>query len=218
MYERLAQRLPARGLLVSGEQLAAARWEYHLGDGEPAAVHFADGSCVDARAVHATLNVLSVVPSTATAGLRAGDVEYANAEWHALVLGWLSELGGIVLSPPCAPSLAGPMLSHAEWIAHAARAGLPTPRVRMSASRGVAVDPIDEPLCDAFVAGNEVLAPSRAPRDALVRLSRSAGAPLLHVALDARGRFVSANARPSLRLGGEPLVDLLAAAFAAELP
>src|SRR4051794_6707245 len=88
-----------------------------------------DGSGA-ALAPRAVLCRATTVSAPWAARASPADREYAAAEAHAVLLAWLTALDCPVLNRPSGRGLVGPVLSDAEWLAAAARAGLPTLALR----------------------------------------------------------------------------------------
>ncbi len=76
------------------------------------------------------LNRLSWVPAVPFEA--AVDRDYSLMERHALVLSALAGIQGPMVNRPFPPSLAGPLLGPAAWLALASRAGLPVRRTRLT--------------------------------------------------------------------------------------
>jgi hypothetical protein len=221
-----ARLLRERGLepleLVSAEALAySLRLEHRLGaDGASVRIELADGRRVAGEETAGVLNRLTHVPTEHLGVASEGERSYAVQEISALFLSWLNAMPCPVLNRPTPLGLGGPHFEPLQWFAMAARAGLPTPRIRIS-SRPREAEADDLPaateLRGAIVAGGSQYGEPlpRATAAACVRLAELSGAAILGVALrrDAGGdwEFAGASSLPDLRLGGERLADGLAA-------
>jgi hypothetical protein len=82
----------------------------------------------DLQRASATLNRVGWLPASPAAFRSSADREYAAAERHALVLSVIAGLNGVVVNAPSPPSLVGPDLTPAGWLALAASVGLPVRR------------------------------------------------------------------------------------------
>ncbi len=223
--------LQRRGLvpleLVSDELLAySLHWEHRLGSqGVRTVIGLADGRTVEGERVHGAVNRLTGVPTAHLGRAGSRDRDYAAQELHALVLSCLAALPGPVLNRPRPQGLSGAWRHTSEWVWLAARAGLPTPTYRQgSADEG---DPLAEqrlvpagtPVVHTIVVAGQVFGPGlpAAIRAGCRRLAELAALDLLGIefAVDGSGAWIFAGATPlpDLRLGGAPLLDVLAAAL-----
>lgn len=156
------------------------------------------------------LNRLVAVGPTSLHRAAAADREYASQELYAFWLSWLAALPGRVLNRPSPQGLSGPWLERTEWLMLAARAGLPTP-----AYQGGSRPALSGPARRIIVVGRKALGPA-APREVVAgcgRLARFARTAILGVDFDRAWLFAGATPLPGLRRGGEPMLDLLAAAL-----
>jgi hypothetical protein len=224
------QGLLARGLpadLVTADALVAAPyWEHRVGNGGRTALRITlpDGRFVDASAVRGALNRLTAVPAGFLAA--SADRSYANQELYAFFLSWLRALPGPLLNPPSPQGLCGRWRPSSEWVWLAARAGLPTAPFQQSSEDAPPSLYGEKPLFPPGAPGRTVLVTAGrtsgapAPRNVLagcLRLAAEARAPLLGVDFVAgpagSWTFAGATPWPDLRLGGELLLDQLAAAL-----
>jgi len=113
-------------VVVSGDDLVAARWSHHLtADGRATTtIGLPNGRVLDDDDLEAVLfrSQNWQVPI----GLRsapAADVAYARAELSALIVSWLASLGSRVLNAVEGTSPSGPAWSAARWRQLAAGAG-----------------------------------------------------------------------------------------------
>lgn len=225
------QGLAVRGLapveMVTAEMLVTAPyWEHRVGNGRRNAlrIQLADGRFVDASAVRGTLNRLTAVPAGFLQS--SADRAYASQELYAFFLSWLHTLPEPLLNPPAPQGLCGRWRPSSEWVWLAVNAGLPTAPFRQSSREDPPRLYGEKPLLPPGTAARTVLATAGqtsgapAPREILagcVRLAELAGTPLLGIDF-AHGpagpwTFAGANPWPDLRLGGEPLLNHLAAAL-----
>lgn len=223
-----AHRLADRGLapleIVSAEALAySLSVEHRLGAGVPSVrFELADGRRVVSDEVSGFLNRLTYPPMDHLGVASQRERDYAMQEVSALFLSWLAAMPGPVLNRPVPFGLAGPNLDQFQWLALAARAGLPSPPRRATSRQrnGGAPARVPTPSCTVVVVcGATYGAPVPDPTaESCLRLAELSGTDILGVELrrDAGGRweFVSARSLPDLRIGGEPLIDGLAAALA----
>jgi hypothetical protein len=219
-----AGRLRARGLepitVLTPELLHYSfRWEHRLHADGAASTAFtlADGRTINGSAIRGAINRVAFVPVELVQHLVEADRSYAQQEWTALHMSWLSSLRAPVLNLPVMEGLCGAWRHRSEWVWLAAHAGLDT---------GVYVQGATTP--DALPAGtdgsirNVIAVDGRGIgtnisddlADACGRLGVLARTRLLGVQIDARsGQFVGASPLPDLRAGGEPLIDALASAL-----
>jgi hypothetical protein len=137
------------------------------------------------------------------------DAAYAADEAGALLLAWLASLSRAVVNAPSSPGLSGPLLTRGHWLGLAARAGLPSLRLRMTTNArahpvpgwtaqrfdgraygtravppgprpATLTEPVSGPPAAVLVAGREVRGPL-APHlhDAARRLAADVGCRLL---------------------------------------
>jgi hypothetical protein len=176
----------------------------------------ADGRIFDSTAIRGALNRLQTLPSEHLRGAGEIDRQYAEQELYALFLSWLHGLPGPVLNPPSPQGLSGAWRHQSEWLWRAAQAGLPTITYAQSERYAPSPSVAQRTL---IVAGGVCCGARAAPEisAAAARLAQAAQTPLLGLDfhLDPAGRWLFANANPApdLRLGGEPLLDALAAAL-----
>lgn len=224
-YEGLRKRglLPLE-LITDEMLLRGCKWEHRVGACEASiSITLADGRVINNKNVRGTLNRLTHVPLKALAAIP--DYEYATQEYAAFFMSWLYALPEPVINPSVAGGLSGAWRHASEWVSLAAQAGLPTPDYKQTSE-----DTIDErvelrrllpaglPTTHFIVVGNRLVGPSLPPetRAACVQLAKLAQTALLGIemAQDPASNstvFASATPMPDLKLGGEPLLDALAA-------
>lgn len=219
-----ARLLSDRGLepleLVSAEALAySPRIEHRLGAGAPSVrIELADGRAVSSDGVRGLLNRLTHPPMGHLGVAPQREREYAMQEVSALFLSWLTAMPGPVLNRPAPFGLAGPGLDPLQWLALAARAGLPTDPTRVpSRENGDAHARPSPPKCNVVVACGALFGaplPDSVAAPCL-RLAELSGVDILGIELREEGaasrRFAGAHPMPDLRVGGEALADHLAA-------
>ncbi len=225
----VARRLVARELapveVVSVEALAYSQSiEHRLGsDGASVRIRLADGRQLAGERVDGLLNRITRLPFAHLEVATEDEHTYAMQEISALFLSWLAAMPGIVLNRPVPFGLSGPIMDQTQWLALAGRAGLDTPVRRIPAPRrngAPQADPYSQPTCNVLVACGELYgAPLPDPEnEACLRLAELSGTDILGIELrrDVAGgwEFAGATPHPDLRLGGEPLVDRLAATLA----
>jgi hypothetical protein len=223
----VARGLRSRGLdpveVVSAESLACSTAiEHRLGAGEPSVrIEVADGRTISSDRVRGMLNRIVHPPMGHLAVSHEEEREYAMQEVSALFLSWLTAMPGPVLNRPVPFALSGPSLDSLQWHALAARAGLPVPAVRVPDDQNGHGARWVIPDCNVVVACGAVFgaAPPGAASEACLRLAELSGADVLGVELHLNGggewRFAGAHPMPDLRVGGEELVDHLAAELTA---
>jgi len=211
--------------LVSPEMLVyAARSRHWVGtQGVGFVVTLPDGTELNSRDLRGVLNRTAFVPSEHLQRAVEADRQYAQQEWCALYLSWLTAIHGRVVNAAHPLGPGGAAREPLEWALLAGLAGLETPRLRRSS--------FDAPL--GAPEGSFPLAPggewrhvlvfagqvfgSLLPagvRDACLRLATMAGVSLLGVNLS-RGpagqwTFRSADLLPDLRVGGQRFAEALA--------
>ncbi len=223
-----ARRLAERGLapleVVSAEALAySLRVEHRLGAGPPSVrLELADGRRVASDEVRGFLNRLTYPPMDHLGVAPEAERDYAIQEVSAFFLSWLTGMPGPVLNRPVPFGLAGPNLDPLQWLALAARAGLPTPARRATSRRQHGAEPAGwvAPASSVVVACGALYGTPlpATTAESCLRLAGLSGTDILGVELrrDAGGQleFAAAQPLPDLRIGGEPLIDGLAAALA----
>lgn len=205
-------RLRARGLdplvVLTPDLLQySSAWEHRISFDGRTSIEFtlADGRRIDGGSIRGVLNRIAFLPAHLASHLTPDDRLYALQEWTALHISWLSSLDAPVLNLPVMQGLCGAWRHRSEWIWLASRAGLETPSYPQEAQPAS--------VRTVFVVDGEVVNDDL-PREvaaACARLGILARTRLLGIDLEAEtGRFLDASPRPDLRLGGEPLADVLA--------
>lgn len=215
--------LAARGLpteLVTSTSLGTAtRWVHRLGPaGGELEVSLADGREIRSTDVSGVLNRLLSAWNPRIGHARDGDREYAIQEIHAFHVSWLHALPGPMLNRPHMGGLSGRWRYASEWLALGARAGLPTRPSPLDSDQTPPwlASPEDNVRTVITVGGQVLGAPSADLVDGCRKLAELSATPLLGTSFrsDAVGwHLVGATPHPDLRLGGEPLLDALAAAL-----
>lgn len=219
--------LRARGLqpleLVTAEMLSnGARWDHRVGvSGASISITLADGRVITNDSVRGTLNRLSHVSLQHLA--RNPDYDYVTQEYAAFFMSWLYALRQPVLNRANAQGLCGAWRHISEWVSLAAEAGLATPAYRQTSNDQTdetlelrKLFPTGTPTTTMIVVGGRVVGPSlpQEIRAGCLRLAQLSQTPLLGIDFAASGNtwtFAGATPMPDLRLGGEPLLDALAA-------
>lgn len=149
-------------------------------EGARARATLADGRRVDSRRSRGLINRAADFPATATSRAIPADRAYTDAEWRAVLSGWITAFPR-VLNRPAGMSLSGPSLHPLAWEAAAAAAGL---RVSgLSFTEASTPEPAPRPSTRHLVVGRHVLgaaAPGVAP-EALRALAHLTGHDLLEV-------------------------------------
>ena len=229
------QNLKALGLaplqLVTAEMLACSlRWQHSLGkNGANVAIGLADGCTIHSGRVRGVLNRLTSIPMLHLQIAKPGDREYAAQELTAFFTSWLYALPPPVLNQPTPQGLCGSNLHASEWIALAARAGLPTAKYSQTSRQPLEQINTDGKFVPRAVPTKTLIAVGRhvvghpASRDMqqgccrLAQLSRTALLGI-HFSLGRAGAWTFAGATPfpDLRLGGRDLIAALAKEFLGE--
>lgn len=226
------QGLKRRGLapleLLSPDMLACSLcWEHRINaQGTTISIKLADGRRILGGELRGVLNRVHTVPLSMWSKAAEADRLYVQQELFAFYLSWLHGLPCPMLNRPTAMGLTGAWRSETEWVCLAAKAGLPTPVYRQTSA-----DRIDEsqghrrlvpPGMTArtvIAAGTAVAGEAVPPEIAAgcLRLASLAAMPLLGVDFLSGSAgawtFAGATSLPELSLGGELLLDALAAAL-----
>jgi hypothetical protein len=223
----VARGLSSRGLdpveVISAESLAySTAIEHRLGVGPPSVrIEVADGRTVASDRVRGMLNRIAHPPMGHLAVSREEEREYAMQEVSALFLSWLTAMPAPVLNRPAPFALSGPSFDLLQWHALAARAGLSVPPLRVPHGGNGRATAWTIPDCNVVVACGAVFgAPLPDPASAAcLRLAELSGADILGIEMtrgeEGEWSFVGAHPMPDLRIGGEALVDHLAAELTA---
>jgi hypothetical protein len=222
---RLCRRGVAAELLASSQLGDAVRWEHRLDAGAASiAITLADGRVLSSDAAVPILNRLGMVPLRPLRATFGKDYGYAVQELSAFYLSWLHAWPATVVNRPVPQGLCGRHRHASQWTALGAAAGLETLIWAQSSD-----DPPDlgwaprQPAeATAFVVAGRPLLPPVLPAALarpLARLAALAGTALIGIDFvrdPGRGWImIGGSPAPNLMLGGEPLIDALAATLAA---
>jgi hypothetical protein len=97
-------------------------------------MRWSDGQQLSSDTITAVLNRLRFITVPQFVDASEADREYAVMEMHAFLLTWLAGLECSVVNRPNPRSLGGELRGTAEWLLLAARAGLPSRRMRFATS------------------------------------------------------------------------------------
>lgn len=217
-----ARGLRVRGiepLLVLTPELLhySRRWEHRLEPDGRTSIAFtlADGREIEGRNVRGVLNRIPAVPAHLLAHLVEMDRDYAQQEWTALHMSWLSSLEVPVLNLPVSEGLCGAWRHPSEWIRLAAQTGLdPGEYMQTSGEAPHVPRHLSNARTVITVDGRGYGDVSDDLADACAHLGALAATRILGVDLDpATGRFAAATPLPDLRAGGERVLDALAEAL-----
>lgn len=204
LLRRLA---PDRVRHVRPVDLSRPGWRY-VGGRPDLAVAVAEETCIPAARVAAVISRLHWLGEWDFPHVHAADRSYAAAESSAFLLAWLAQFRRVRVNPPSPTCLCGPALSHLEWAAVAARAGLSV-RPSRSAHR-LGATPLGTvpggPMAEVTViAGRVLAAPDREVVDMARRLADAVAALLLrawfHREAGGGWAFSQAEACPALDAG-----------------
>jgi hypothetical protein len=217
--------LRRRGLsplrIVASEALAfSTRFEHEiLADGISTRIGLADGWVLDSREIRGALNRVQQLPSDHYARAAPEERLYAQQELFAIFLSWLNALPGAVFNRPGPRGLCGDWRPLSEWIRLAGRAGLETVRYQHDDQLGsrIVSPPGALPVSVIVFRGHCFGVPlPKDVQEGCARLADASATPLAGIDFVRQGPrwlFAAATPLPSLRIGGEPFLDELAAAF-----
>ena len=225
-----SEGLRRRGLeplhLISCDSLAFnIRWEHRLENGRiHTGLTLPDGRPIQSGDVRGVLNRFAAVPSSSLVLIHPSDRYYVASELQAFFLSWLNSLPAPVVNRPTPLGLAGQLRHTSEWVLLATKSGLPNGGYRQSSQdpvlpweAAIRLPGAQGPVTTLVVVNGVVTGPP-APesiRGGCKRLSELSATPLLGVDFtvdgDASWAFAGISVMPDLRLGGEPLLDALAA-------
>jgi hypothetical protein len=134
---RLLQLYPStKTKLVSlNEILFAPSWKHLLNGSESeSTLTLHDGTIIRSNEIGVVFNRLQYVDMPHFAASAPEDREYAVMEMFALLLSWLKALHCPIVNPISPRSLGGGVHSSLAWQYLAAKAGLPTARLRLTSS------------------------------------------------------------------------------------
>ncbi len=177
-------------VVVSGDDLAAARWSHRIdADGRArTTVRFGPASANTLTDGDISAVLFRSQAWRAPVGLRAGpedDVSYAVAELTALFVSWLASLGPRVINAFEGGSPSGPAWSPARWRQIAVDVGFPVAE--------------DEVRRDVLVAGAHVTGARDADEARRCReLADRSGCRLLEISMTARDEVCTAAPVPAL--------------------
>lgn len=208
--------------VVAPEALVCSQTLVHtIVEGRPRTTfNLPGGSVIDSTLVRGVLNRVTSLP-TAHLGVAArDDVAYAGQELHAIVLSVLYGLGEAVINAPTPQGHAGRCRTVVEWLWLAGRAGLrTTDHIEGDAHASAQLAAPSGGACSVIVFDGRAFGPAipedvevAAARLAILAESRLLGVDLVE-ASDGAWWFTGASTTPDLRVGGEPLLDALAAAL-----
>jgi hypothetical protein len=222
-----ARGLQRRGLrpleIITDEALAySRRFAHRIVGGKPRVnIVLADGRAIDSATVCGTLNRLQRIPSEHLRGANAADRQYAEQELYALFLSWVYGLPKPVVNRPAPQGLSGAWRHASEWNWLADQAGLSTLPYCQSDTREI------QESCAApgastttIIVLNDACFGAAAPASVTAgcrRLAELSETTLLGVQFHVTSMhdwiFTAATPTPDFRLGGEDLLDGLAAAL-----
>ena len=195
-------------VLVTPRALSQPGWTFR--PDEPAAATF----CVDGRRMRLAVarGVMPRLAEVTPADLPhvvAEDRVYVAAEMTAFLLALLAATAVPVINRPTPQCLCGPAWTDAKWRREAARLGLDASPARADVTYGVAPSPEPDGALVSVV-GDRCLGTDHPPAR---ERARAAGATLLTVAFDARGRVLRADPWIDLAAAGagRAVLDLFAA-------
>jgi hypothetical protein len=224
--------LKSRGLtpleLVCAEELACSlQWNHRVSSsGTRTNIALADGRTITHDAVRGVLNRLAYLPQEHLALGDSSDRDYAQQELTAFYLSWLYAMPRPMLNVPTAQGLCGAWRHISEWVWLAGKAGLPTIPYRQSSFDRSNEEQARGNLTSAQVLKNTVFvvneqvvgaSPPEHIMEGCRRLAELSGTGLLAIEFMAdetsSWTFAGATSLPDLRLGGDPLLDLMASVF-----
>lgn len=119
---------PLEPVVVSPEHLSVARWSHRIGRRGDAhtTLTLADGRVIAGSDIACLLNRIDYLPVARFDRASERDRDYAAMEFQALVASWLGGLGDRVVNRPTATGADAGPTSTRQWLAVAARRGMPT--------------------------------------------------------------------------------------------
>jgi hypothetical protein len=214
LRSQLLRRLAPPVEIVTPARLVYSRSILHRLTSTESEARFelADGMTLRTPGLRGIVNRLTSLPTAHLAGAAAVERDYAAAELHAFLLGWLASLDCPLLNPPAPENLAGPSHSNLSTLHFAALSGLSCQPAIVAV--GTPQPPPPAPVGTAvrhFVLDGQVIGPPlpSATRDSMILFARLWGARLVQIETTRdRGRheFIAASSVVDLQAGGEALV------------
>lgn len=207
-YDETARGLVARwepydAALLTCEDLSVSGWRYYLGSSQPSTA-VVGGREVSQGEIGGVLTRLPCVYEQELRHIVPADRSYVAAEMTSFLLSWLSGLACPVLNRPTPTCLSGPNWRSEQWIAAAAKLGIPVRPMRREITRGRAgaEEALEVPSITVTVVGDRSFgtvdeALTRQAR----RLADAASMDLLAVQFSCSepdAYFVGANAWPDV--------------------
>jgi hypothetical protein len=231
-YYGLKARTRQRVELVTADMLAYSLSLTHRlkGDTTDTTITLSDGRVIDSATIGGVLNRLAELPSEHMRAARPEDRAYAQQEILALFLSWLYSIDAPVLNRATPRGLGGAWRPMSEWVWLANQAGLPTLPYSNSSSddRNLAANegfilPAGTPTHTILSVNGQTIgdAPDHI-RSGCCRLADLADVALLGLSFVTNPQgswtFAGATHMPDLRIGGEGLLNGLAAALGESNP
>lgn len=229
------QGLKSRGLepieLLSAEMLAySLHWEHRLGYDAPSInIILSDGRAIGSDTISGVLNRLQTIPSE---HLRANhaDRDYASQELFAFFMSWIFSLPKPVLNRPTSQGLSGQWRHASEWVWLATQAGLTSLPYKQTSYDEIDTNRLKGTLVTAETKVKMVIVidgyviGSNLPHDiarSCKHLSELSETSLLGIEFiegsAGSWTFAGATPLPDLRLGGQELLNVLAAVLSKKM-
>lgn len=207
-YDETARGLVARwqaheAALLTCEDLSIPGWRYYLGSSLPSTAVVV-GRAVSSGEIGGVLTRVPCVNEQELLHIVPTDRSYVAAEMTSFLLSWLSGLACPVLNRPTPTCLSGPNWRREQWIAAAARLGIPVHPMQRKITRGIAsVEEASEPpSVTVIVVGDRCFGPvDKALTKRARQLADAANVDLLAVEFSAsepEAFFVGANTWPDV--------------------
>lgn len=218
--------------LVTADMLAYSLSLTHRlkGDTTHTTIALSDGRVIDSAAIGGVLNRLAELPSEHMRAARPEDRSYAQQEILALFLSWLYSIDAPVLNRAVSRGLGGAWRPMSEWVWLANQAGLPTLPYCKSSFDNPTLAADEGSMLPAGAPTHTVISVNGATigdapdyiRSGCCRLANLADTALLGLSFVTNPQgswtFVGATHLPDLRIGGEGLLNRLAAALGESSP
>ena len=198
----LASRWQAHdALLLTSADLSSGGWRHYVPDsGKSRAI--IGGREVSMEQIKGIVTRMPAVFEWELGHIVPADRAYVAAEMSAFLIAWLSSLTCPMLNRPTPSGLSGPNWNCEQWVALAAKLGIPVRPVHRSTAFA-SEKPSEQPMCQVIVVGDQCFG-AVAPQlfDHARALAAAAGTALLAVQFigpTADAKLVNAGLWPDVR-------------------